>query len=189
MLSRINQAENRRTHEEIENRQEAWIRSGPGKPNQRKASSWTFPRAFRNKSSRCESCLFSQGKIPEFTKMGEIHELFVLALFLVWFAGATPDWKGPKWPKTGDNWREDGRTFRNIPFGSTVSVLPFLLVCVNCLFVCFFERFIIRKKEKRQFAQNCTKMCKTKLDWSWNSRILGKNLSRRWPFFPEGPLL
>ena len=23
--------------------------------------------------------------------MGEIHELFVLALFLVWFAGATPD--------------------------------------------------------------------------------------------------
>ena len=28
---------------------------------------------------------------PEFTKMGEIHELFVLALSLVWFAGATPD--------------------------------------------------------------------------------------------------
>ena len=24
--------------------------------------------------------------------MGEIHELFVLALSLVWFAGATPDW-------------------------------------------------------------------------------------------------
>ena len=24
-------------------------------------------------------------------KMGEIHELFVLALSLVWFAGATPD--------------------------------------------------------------------------------------------------
>ena len=24
------------------------------------------------------------------TKMGEIHELFVLALSLVWFAGATP---------------------------------------------------------------------------------------------------
>ena len=32
---------------------------------------------------QCESCLFSQGKTPEFTKMGEIHELFVLALF--WF--------------------------------------------------------------------------------------------------------
>ena len=40
-----------------------WIRSHPGKPNQIKASS----------------------------KMGEIHELFVLALSLVWFAGVTPD--------------------------------------------------------------------------------------------------
>ena len=40
---------------------------------------------------RCESCLFSQAKTPEFTKMGEIHELFVLALSLVWFAGATLD--------------------------------------------------------------------------------------------------
>ena len=38
-----------------------------------------------------EPCLFSQGKTPEFTKMGEIHELFVLALSLVWFAGATPE--------------------------------------------------------------------------------------------------
>ena len=35
--------------------------------------------------------LFCQGKTPEFTKMGEIHELFVLALSLVWFAGAAPD--------------------------------------------------------------------------------------------------
>ena len=26
--------------------------------------------------------------------MGEIHELFVLALSLVWFAGATPEWWG-----------------------------------------------------------------------------------------------
>ena len=38
-----------------------------------------------------ESCLFSQGKTPEFTKMGEIHELFVVALSLVWFARATPE--------------------------------------------------------------------------------------------------
>ena len=29
--------------------------------------------------------------------MREIHELFVLALFLVWFAGATPDIEDP-WP-------------------------------------------------------------------------------------------
>ena len=34
---------------------------------------------------------FPKEKTPEFTKMGEIHELFVLALSLVWFAGATPD--------------------------------------------------------------------------------------------------
>ena len=34
---------------------------------------------------------FPKEKTPEFTKMGEIHELFVFALSLVWFAGATPD--------------------------------------------------------------------------------------------------
>ena len=27
-------------------------------------------------------------------KMGEIRELFVLALSLLWFAGATPDFRG-----------------------------------------------------------------------------------------------
>ena len=35
--------------------------------------------------------VFLRKKTPEFTKMGEIHELFVLAHSLVWFAGATPD--------------------------------------------------------------------------------------------------
>ena len=34
---------------------------------------------------------FPKEKTPEFTKKGEIHELFVLDLSLVWFAGATPD--------------------------------------------------------------------------------------------------
>ena len=34
---------------------------------------------------------FPKEKTPEFTNMGEIHELFVLALSLLWFAGATPD--------------------------------------------------------------------------------------------------
>ena len=69
------------------------ILSGVAPANQTKerAVHELFPGAFRNKSSICESCLFSQGKTPEFTKMGEIHELFVLALSLVWFAGATPD--------------------------------------------------------------------------------------------------
>ena len=36
---------------------------------------------------------FPKDKTPEFTKMGEIHELFVLALSLVWFAGGTPDFQ------------------------------------------------------------------------------------------------
>ena len=34
---------------------------------------------------------FPKEKTPEFTKMGEIHELFVLALSLVGFAGGTPE--------------------------------------------------------------------------------------------------
>ena len=54
-----------------------------------------FSRGHSGTKVQCESCLFSQGKTPEFTKMGEIHKLFVLALSLVWFAGATPD-KGAK---------------------------------------------------------------------------------------------
>ena len=50
-----------------------------------------FSRAHSGTKVRCESRLFSQGKTPELTKMGEIHELFVVALSLGWFAGATPD--------------------------------------------------------------------------------------------------
>ena len=50
-----------------------------------------FSRGHSGTKVRCKSRSFSQGKTPEFTKMGEIHELFVLALPLVWFAGATPD--------------------------------------------------------------------------------------------------
>ena len=34
---------------------------------------------------------FPKEKTPELTKMGEIHELYVLALSLDWFARATPD--------------------------------------------------------------------------------------------------
>ena len=50
-----------------------------------------FSQGHSGTKVQCESCLFSQGKTPELTKMGEIHELFVLALYLVWFAGATPE--------------------------------------------------------------------------------------------------
>ena len=58
-----------------------------------------FPRGHSRTKVRCESRLFSQEQTPEFTKKGEIHELFVLALSSVWFAGATPDSKGcfPEW--------------------------------------------------------------------------------------------
>ena len=50
-----------------------------------------FPRGHSGTKVRCESRLFSEGKATEFTKMGKSHELFVLALSLVWFAGATAD--------------------------------------------------------------------------------------------------
>ena len=50
-----------------------------------------FSQGHSGTKVQCESCLFSQGKTPEFTKMGDIHELFVLPLSLVWFAGATPE--------------------------------------------------------------------------------------------------
>ena len=43
-----------------------------------------FSQGHSGPKVQCESC-------PEFTKMSEIHELFVLALSLVWFAGATPN--------------------------------------------------------------------------------------------------
>ena len=66
----------------------------PEWPRQTKPKKGQFMNSSQGHSGtkvQCESCLFSQGKTPEFTKMGEIHELFVLALSLVWFAGATPD--------------------------------------------------------------------------------------------------
>ena len=55
-------------------------------------------------------------KTPEFTEMGEIHELFVLALSLVWFGGATPEAK-PAFENTnrhlkGQNWHLEGQNRR-----------------------------------------------------------------------------
>ena len=57
-----------------------------------------FSQGHSGTKVQCESCLFSYGKAPEFTKMGKIHELFVLALSLVWFAGATPETANEKPP-------------------------------------------------------------------------------------------
>ena len=60
-----------------------------------------FSQGHSGTKVQCESCFFfPKGETPEFTKMGEIHELFVLALSLVWFAGATPELIQP-WEKKG----------------------------------------------------------------------------------------
>ena len=63
----------------------------PRQTKPKKGQFMNFSQGHSGTKVQCESCLFSQGKTPEFTKMGEIHELLVLALFLVWFAGATPE--------------------------------------------------------------------------------------------------
>ena len=81
------------------------LSSGVAPANQTKKSQFmNFSQGRSGTKVQCESCLFSQGKTPEFTKMGEIHELFVLTLSLVWFAGATPDFistaTGPPDPET-----------------------------------------------------------------------------------------
>ena len=65
--------------------------------NQRKVSSWTFRGGIPEQESDMWAVLVPQRKNTRIrTKMGEIHELFVFALFLVWFAGATPDPTDPK---------------------------------------------------------------------------------------------
>ena len=80
----------------VENNQE-W----PRQTKPKKGQLMNFSQGHSRTKVQCESCLFSQGKTPEFTKMGEIHELFVLALSLVWFARATPE--------TSENWRKKKR--------------------------------------------------------------------------------
>ena len=62
----------------------------PAKQTQERSVHELFTGAFWNKSSMSIVLVF-QKKIPEFTNMGKIHELFVLALSLVWFAGATSE--------------------------------------------------------------------------------------------------
>ena len=69
----------------------ACIRSGPGKPNQRKVSSWTFRRGIPEQKFNVNRACFPKEKHQNSQKWAKIHELFVLALYLVWFAGATPE--------------------------------------------------------------------------------------------------
>ena len=63
----------------------------PRQTKPKKGQFMNFSQGHSGTKVQRESCLFSQGETPEFTKMGEVHELFDLPLSLVWFAGATPD--------------------------------------------------------------------------------------------------
>ena len=81
--------------ESLENRSLALEQpqSGVAPANQTKERSVheLFAEAFRNKSSMWIVLVFPRRNTRKFTKKGEIHELFVSALCLLWFAGATPE--------------------------------------------------------------------------------------------------
>ena len=55
-----------------------FFQESPRHTKPKKGQFMNFTRGHSGTKVRCESCLFSQGKTPEFTKMGEIHELFAL---------------------------------------------------------------------------------------------------------------
>ena len=67
------------------------IQEWPRQTKPKKGQFMNFSQGHSGTKVQCESCLFSLRKNKRIHKMGEIHELFVLALSLVWFAGATPD--------------------------------------------------------------------------------------------------
>ena len=68
----------------------------PANQTKEKGQFMDFSQGHSGTKVQYESCLFSKGKNTRIhRKMGEIHELFVLALSLVWFAGATPEFRGP----------------------------------------------------------------------------------------------
>ena len=70
------------------------IRSGPGNQTKGRSVHKLFAGAFSGTEVQLVTKVLDfLRKTPEFTKMGEIHELFVLALSLVWFVGATPECK------------------------------------------------------------------------------------------------
>ena len=71
------------------------IRRGPSKPNQRKVGSWTFCRGVPEQKFDVWIVLVFLWKNTRIHKNGRhSYELFVLALSLVWFAGATPEKNG-----------------------------------------------------------------------------------------------
>ena len=96
------------------------IRSGPGKPNQRKVSSWTFRRGipeqkFKNVNRAC----FPKEKHQNSHKNGRNSWTFHFGpFFLVWFAGATPEervWRTPRFCRTLGA-KAQGQIFRPCKF-------------------------------------------------------------------------
>ena len=57
----------------------------------KKGQFMNFPGGIPEQKFNVNRACFPKENTPGFIKMGEIHELFVLALSLVWFAGATPE--------------------------------------------------------------------------------------------------
>ena len=69
-----------------------WIRSGPANQTKERSVHKFLAGAFRNKSSMWIVLVFLR-KNTRIHKNGRNSWTFVLALSLVWFAGATPDWR------------------------------------------------------------------------------------------------
>ena len=74
------------------------IRSGPGKPNQRKVSSRTFHRGIPEQKFNVNRACFPKEKHQNSHENGRnSYELFVLSLSVVWFAGT----KKGRWTEGG----------------------------------------------------------------------------------------
>ena len=102
----------------------------PRQTKPKKGQFMNFSQGHSGTKVQCESCLFFSGKkTPEFTKKGEIHELFVLALSLVWFAGATPDLgKAEK----GEKGRKGRKRPEKTDFQEGRPDTPFVMLCPIC---------------------------------------------------------
>ena len=73
-----------------------YLRSGPGKPNQRKVSSWTFRRDIPEQKFNVSFVLVFLGKKNQNSqKWAKCMNFSLWPFLLVWFAGATPDLSPP----------------------------------------------------------------------------------------------
>ena len=67
------------------------FRSAPGKPNQRKASSWTFSGGIPEQKFNMNRSCFPKEKHQNSQKWAKFMNFSFWPFFLVWFAGATPE--------------------------------------------------------------------------------------------------